>query len=360
MRRALAAFPLAILGLLSAACGASGRSDTDFLTSLADEVAVPAFQAVAQDMTRLDEATQALCHTPSDISLGAAREAWRTARASWMRSEALWFGPVMDRRSRSLLDWSPTNIEGIEALLARSSAVTPDYVRQSMASNQRGFGAVEYLLFDNQASVSLEGASPHCSFLTAVASVARHEAESIHSSWVSGLDDSPAYKDYLTGRSGVALLAGEGVAAAVRTQYFLIRDIVDMRLASALGLRDGAPDLTAIPGTISDNGLEDLRNELIGMQAVYVGAGPESLGISHLVRPLSEDADRRVREQFGAAIAAIDAVEGPFKVAIAERREQVLQAHGKLGDLQRTIATEIVSLLGVSLGFTDTDGDTLR
>ena len=360
MRLALAAFLLVILGLLSAACGASGPSDTEVLTSLADEAAVPAFQAVAQDMARLDEATQALCQTPSGMSLSEAREAWRTARASWMMSEAMWFGPVMDRRSRSLLDWSPTNIEGIERVLARGATVTPDDVGQTMASNQRGLGAIEYVLFDDKAPGSLAGTSPHCPFLTALTAVVREEAENIESAWTGGIDGSPAYKDYLTGRSGVALLAGEGVAEVVRTQYFLIRDIVDMRLASALGLRDDPPDLTAIPGTSSDNGLEDVRNELIGMQEVYIGAAPEGLGISHLVQPLSADADQRVREQFAAAIAAVDAVEGPLKVAIVERPEQVLQAHGRLSDLQRTIGTEIVSLLGVSLGFTDTDGDTLR
>ena len=61
---------LAALALLSAACGSGGPSDADVLISLADEVAVPAFQAVAEDMARLDEATQSVCQNPDDSILG--------------------------------------------------------------------------------------------------------------------------------------------------------------------------------------------------------------------------------------------------------------------------------------------------
>ena len=133
-----------------------------------------------------------------------------------------------------------------------------------------------------------------------------------------------------------------------------------MRLASALGLRDGGADPSAIPGTAADNGLEDLRNELQSMQRIYEGAGPDSLGISALVRPLSEDTDQRLRKQLADAIGALDLADGQLRVAIAERPSQVNEAYDRLAELQRTMATELVSLLGVSVGFTDTDGDSLR
>ncbi len=350
---------LAVLTLFVTACGSKGPSDAEVLISLADEVAVPAFQEVAQDMGTLHEASQTLCQNPEDAALGDAQQAWRDARASWMTSEAMWFGPVMDRRSRSLMDWSPTDAEGVEETLARDIAFTAGDIRETLASNRRGLGAIEYILFDDGAVDSLKNAPARCSFLTSLTDVAGEEAEAIRSAWVDGADGSPPYKDYLTGRSDLSLLASEGVAEAVRTQVFLIRDIVEMRLATALGLR-GEPDLTFIPGTVADNGLADLRHELLGMQRIYEGAGGESLGISHLIQPLSEETDQRLREQFTAALTAIDAVDGTLKAAIDERPDQVREVHDRLSDLRRTIATEVVSLLGVSVGFTDTDGDTLR
>ena len=351
---------LATLALFSAACESSGTSDGDVLIIIADDIAVPAFQAVAQEMAQLNQAVEALCTFPKGSTLEAARQSWRDARASWMASEALWFGPVMDRRSRSLLDWSPTDIDGVEQLLAQSTPLTVEEVSQSLASNQRGFGAIEYGLFHGDVLAAIAGSQSRCSSLMALTFVAQEEAAAILAEWVEGVDRSAPYQSYFTSRSNPGLLESAAVADMVRTQVFLVRDIVDMRLASALGLRDEAADLSTIPGNAADNGLEDLRYEVQGMQAVYVGAGPNALGISALVRPLSEDTDERLRDQFAAAIAAIESVDGPLRVAITNRPESVNDVYERLDDLLRTMATELVGLLGISVGFTDTDGDSLR
>ena len=76
------------------------------------------------------------------------------------------------------------------------------------------------------------------------------------------------------------------------------------------------------------------------MQVAYEGAGPNALGISALVRPISEDTDERLRDQFAAAIAAIESVDGPLRVAITDRPESVNDVYERLDDLLVTMATE--------------------
>ena len=351
---------LGALVLFLTACTSDVPSDKEVLISLTDGVIVPAYQSVTQDMAQLDQDVKVLCNAPDDASLEAARQSWHDARASWMRSEAMWFGPVMDRRSISLIDWTPTDASGIEGLLAEECHIAVEEVRHVIASNHRGFGAIEHILFRSNAQDKPNGSDSRCSYLSALTEVAREEADLVLLEWVEGTGQQPAYRDYFTERSKTAMLASSAVAEIVRTQVFLIRDIVDMRLASALGFRDEIPDLSAIPGGAADNGLQDLRHELLGMQAVYEGSGPDAPGLSALVRPLSEDADQRMRSQLAEAIAAIDSVEGPLRIAIAEHPEQVHSLYEQLSEVQQTIATEVVSLLGVSVGFTDTDGDSLR
>ena len=349
-----------LLLVVLAGCGSGGASDRDVLISLADEVVVPAYQSAAEDVAQLDQDVQTLCGAPSEASLGAARQSWRDARASWMRTEAMWFGPVMDRRSVRLVDWSPTNVAGMDEMLAGGRVLSTDEVREVLASNLRGFGAIEYLLFADNTPAGSNATEALCVYLTALTEVARTETDAILNEWEDGAEGRPPYKDYFSDRAGVSALPKAAVADVVRTQVFLIRDAVDMRMASALGLRGDAPDLTLIPGTAADNGLHDLRNEILGMQAIYEGSGEESLGVSHLIVALSEETDQRLREQFTAAIAAIDAVDGPLRAAISERPEQVVAVHDALQDVQVTVSTEVVSLLGVSVGFTDTDGDSQR
>ena len=180
-------------------------------------------------------------------------------------------------------------------------------------------------------------------------------------SWTQGLDGDPPYADFFSGRSSSSLLTSQAVAEVVRTQVFLVRTLADVRLAPALGLREGGQDLTTIPGGAGQNALQDLRNEVLGMRDVYEGAGGEDgLGISDLVSDLSTDTDERMRGHFASALASIDAVDGPLRQAASERGESALAVYDRLKELQRTLNTEVVSLLGVSVGFSDTDGDSMR
>ena len=349
-----------LLLILTACASTSGPSDKDVLIGLTDEVILPAYQQLAEESASMKQSVETLCSAPTAASLENARESWRAARAAWMRSEAMWFGPVMDRRSTSLLDWSPTDTTGIDRLLVGGAPATVEEIRDTLGSNRRGFGAMEYILYTSNALANPGQAAPICPFLVGLSTVVYEESSAILAEWVEGTEGRPAYDYYFSDRAGVSMLPSAAVAEVVRSQFFLIRDIVDVRLASAMGLRDDPADLSVIPGNAADNGLQDIRNELLGMRAIYQGSGKEGVGISHLVAQLSEDTDTRLRVQFDAAFAAIDAVNGPFRDAVAQPTTLVQTLYDRLSDVQRTIGTEVVSLLGVSIGFTDTDGDSLR
>lgn len=346
--------PMLALGALAAvvaACGSGAPSESDVLASLADGVVVPRYEALAESTAALDGALADLCASPSDAALGAARDAWRRVGAAWAQSEASGVGPVMDRRSGGLIAWPVVQPERIETLVAERPDLTAEAARSEISSTQRGLGGVEHALFAPDAGDALTPGSARCAYLLAVAGAAAAEAAAIRGEWT-------AYKDVFAGRSGGALSASDSVAELVRTQVFLIRTIVDMRLAGALGLR-GEPDPSAIPGGAAMNALADLRNQIEGMRAVYQGA-EGGLGLSALIAPLSGGADERMRERFAASLAALDAVGGGLRSAAAERSPEALAVHEALTALQTTLSTEVVSLLGVAVGFSDTDGDSLR
>ena len=340
----------------TAACGSGGPDEAEVLTSITDGVIVPSYEELASEAAALNDALDALCAAPSDAALSDAQEAWRGARNAWARSEASGLGPVLDRRSTGVIAWAIVQPERIDTLLASNPAVTADFVRNNISSTQRGLGGIEYVLFADDAPPLLAVDPARCAYVTAAGEVIAGEAAGILDDWTGG--SGSAYKDYFTGRSAEPLDTSEAVAEVVRTQVFLIRTIVDMRLAGALGLR-GDADPTAIPGGAGLNALAELRNQVLGMRDVYEGA-TEGQGISALVMPLSEDTDARVRARFEASLAAIDAVDGSLREAAAEGSEQALAVYEQLMALQDTLSTEVVSLLGVSVGFSDADGDSLR
>lgn len=362
MLNTLRSFSLFLFVALAMACGSSAAEESDVLISLTDAVIVPGYEATAAASSELRETLEDLCASPTDASLNTAQQAWRDARAPVMRSEATWFGPFVDRRSEGLMAWPQTDPERIEAMLLNNPATTEDAVRDGLASTQRGLGAIEYLLFAPDALDLLsDSSSSRCGYLIALGLLIESEANSVLETWTKGEDGDVPYSGYFTGRASSSLITGQAVAELVRTQVFLIRTLVDMHLAAALGLREGGPDLSAIPGGNGYNALDDLRNEVLGMRDMYVGPdGDDGLGISDIVKGLSAETDERMRESFENSLKAIDAVEGPLRVAVSERPEQVQAVYDRLRELQVTLNTEVVSLLGVSVGFSDTDGDSMR
>lgn len=99
-----------------------------------------------------------------------------------------------------------------------------------------------------------------------------------------------------------------------------------------------------------------MRNQLLGMRDIYDGGG-SGPGLSALVGGISPEAEARMTAGFSAALAAVDGLAEPLAAAIADNPEPAWQAHRRLQDFQRALNTEVVSLLGVSVGFADTDGD---
>ena len=348
---------LAILAALLAAafgCSDAGHTKEDVLISLTDLAIVPGYEAAAHGMNGLDIALTDLCAAPSQPALDAAR-------AAWTRTTSTWFGPVMDRRSLGVMDWSPVEPERIEAMLAERPATSEAQVRDSLGSTLRGLGAVEYMLFADGALDSLSSRPERCGYLTALGGVIASEANAILRDWTVEREHGPAYAGFFTGRASSSMLASEAFADVVRTQVFLLRTITDMRLAAALGLREGGADPSAIPGGAGENALADLRAQIVGIRDVYVGHDSEgALGVSHIVAPLSADADARMRRQLDESLAAIDAVEGPLSAALSERPEQAQAVHDRLIALRVTLDAEVVALLGISVGFSDTDGDSAK
>lgn len=179
--------PLLVAALLVMGCAsAAPPSQRDVIASLTDDLIVPRFTAVAGEMGELRDALNALCANANADTLGEARTAWREARAPWLRSQSIWFGPVMDRRSRILVDWSPVDPKRIEATLAKRESVSANDVQEFLGSTQRGLGAIEYVIFGDDAKILATLEDPmgiRCQYVTALGDVVADEMSGVLADW---------------------------------------------------------------------------------------------------------------------------------------------------------------------------------
>ncbi len=336
-------------------------SRSDVLVSATDELIVPRFREVAQEMSALQASLNALCDSPSQERLDEARNAWRQARVPWMRSQAMWFGPVMDRRSRSYVDWAPIEPERIERMLEKRDSVDAEYLREYLASTQRGLGAVEYVLFEDDDVVLSKlsvADSIRCQYLIALGDLVAEETSGALADWTGSNTEGLSYAEYFNGTADDSLIGKSALNELVRTSVFMSRTITDMRLGKALGVDGVTADPDALLGGDGHSMVADMRNQVLGMQDVYLGGEADSgFGVSALARGLSEETDERMRTAFEDALRAIDDLEEPLRETIQNDPQAALKAHAALKRMQLTLSTDIVSLLDVTVGFADTDGD---
>ena len=133
--------------VLASACGSVSRPDT--ITALVDEHIAPTFVELAAVTAALESSTAALCSEPAPEHLEAVRHDLAAARLAWSRSEAMWVGPVMDRRSWAVIDW-PASTEEIDALIDDAEPLTVDRLRARVGADQRGLQAVAGVLLEGR------------------------------------------------------------------------------------------------------------------------------------------------------------------------------------------------------------------
>jgi len=338
----------AILMVLSA-CGSSGATRESVLDDLAEAQIVPAYRELAASFSDLEGAVDELCESPDAETLDDARQALATARWNWSYTEPMWVGPVMDLRAWANIDW-PANPEEIEHLIAdTSSELDQDRLTSRIGADQRGLGAIEYILgsegSDSDTSAALTGR--RCEYLAGVTAVASTEASLVERDWSESTDGvDPYVASFSSAETGA-------IDMVVNDSLFLLEAMTDAELGTALGAMESAADLEAIPEGPAGLATSDLQAHLAGLQAVYSGTD----GSPGLTALLGDDLGERLTQQLDNAESALAELGSPLRADIAERSEVVESARDALKAVQTTIATEVVATLGVTIGFSDADGD---
>ena len=416
----LAGSVLAAAVAVVAGCGSGTPSRGDVLADLADEMIIPAYQRLSGSAESLEESVSALCAAAagagaSDAAfsdarsrLDEARAALAEARSAWSFSQPVWVGPVTERRSWAVVDW-PVKPDEIESLIAGDDALDFERLSRGIGADQRGLQAVEYALggaldgnpgsdssgndnpdgsdtnnngsdssgndnpdgsdttnngsagsdSDDGAVISGLGDRRRCDYLTGVTEVVAVEAGSLHADWTSSWDGGAAYREEFISSDDM------GLDAVVNDSLFMLEAVTDMELGAALGLRSGPADPSAIAEGPAGLGLADVRSHLSGLAAVLVGgggtAGPAAGDNAQQPEGLSPLLGRELTERLSAQIeeadAALRALRTPLRAALSESPEELGRARDALKALQVTVATEVVSKLGVTIGFSDADGD---
>lgn len=359
----------ALMGLLLVAAAAcSGGDDDDggagadegsgvevpvdeLLANLGTSVIVPAYADLVTSLDELVAALDGWCAAPGPDGLDAARTAWATAADAWQRTRPVGVGPAMDRRLMSSV-WYPARPEDVAEVLAGTEPITPESLDAGSATT-RGLAAVEILLFGPDAD-GATGADQarRCAYAAAATTLAAGAAREVAGDW-TGSATAPPYVDVLM--AGIDGDPQASLAALVNEIAHALQTIDDQGLRG-IALAESPDD---VPETQRDgpagHRVADLRALLATIQAVVEGPTGDD-GLSALVASRSVATGERLDQALAAAVDTVGALPDSIPATL-DAPDDLAAAAEDAGELKVVVSTEVASVLGITIGFSDADGD---
>jgi predicted lipoprotein len=335
-----------LLVALTVVSCSTGPERSLVVTNIADEALIPLVEDAATHLGALEDAIGRFCAQPDDESLALAREAWADADDAWERSEVtVYYGPAPMLRTESKVDFEPVDVDGIEELLASDSVIDFDYVDNRSSANRRGLGAVEYLIF---APLETAAHERRCELASSASAVAAAAAAEVQTGWTEG----DAYRSIFTG----TMSSNDALSDVVGAQHEILKRMTLFELGRAMGVTAPEPDATALVEGAAGHGVDRLLSQLVGVEDTFEAGGEASL--LELIRSRSTDVADEIETLLGEMTTRLESLSGPLSETVDRdptTMNEILDDSSRLRDV---IEVDVVSLLDLTLGFSDSDGDT--
>lgn len=327
MRRPILLFVFALIAPLARADEAAAVQTAyrDWMLPRAVELATAA--------TRLTDAVGAYCFsstTRAGNGLEAPRQAWRESLSRWERLATVAIGPVLEQRMQRKIDFQPTRPRSILKAIKAAPATAADM--ELIGTPAKGFPALEWLLWTQPA----QPGTPACAYGVRVAR--EIGAEALH-----------LEQDY---RQAVARhLEPEAAKTA-------LGELVNQWVGGLERLRWANMEMPVrVAGTSGPDVQPDYPRQASGVMAASWAAQWDAL--RHLAGgPLA--GLLRERGKSGIADALVQAVakaDGHMTGLSTSDKAGVLAAAADLAALKAVMENQVAPALGVSIGFSDSDGD---
>jgi putative iron-regulated protein len=324
-------------------------SETIVLSDFTNNVVIPTYQQLVTKSNKLQQATTVFVQNPNDNNLKAVQSAWKDTRVPWEQSEAFAFGPAESSGYDGNLDDWPVNHTDLSALIKSNEKLNPDYVKTKLQTTQKGFHAIEYLLFgensDRQASQLSERELELLQLLT---TDFNKTAKELQQSWVARVNGKPAFREVFT-------TAGKNTNTTYPTTKAALAEIVNGIIGCVeevgeekIGKPIASKQNFDLESRFSHSSLNDFKNNLTSARNAYLGEfnGTKGQSVSDLVAQADPAVDQEIKTQLQTALDALEAVPTPVETKLndATALEKLKTAQGKILTTYRTIQTKALPL----------------
>jgi len=350
---------LGVAGLGLVACGDDSVATVDelaVLKDLADIVARPSYATLKTASDAFKSAVEALVASASEATLTAAQAAWKETQRTWNQTRSFAFGPAKDIEGN--IRWKlGCDVDSVEETITAG----PPFEPSSLGTSRKGLPALEYLLFDpeggNAAIVEkLVGDADRLSFVGALAAALATQIDALVTAW-----DAHAGELATAGEGSEVFKSPKDAMDAVYNQMLYVADLAIAQIKDPLLGSKGTGGLSPAleEARLSDNTLSDTFAQLASVTSVFEGSYGDGsgLGLTALLRDRSPDLDDQLRSALAAAKESLEAIPPPLRTALAGDLGVLNTTLERLRDVKKLLTADIATALGVTISFSDMDGD---
>ena len=334
------------------------------LTNYADNYILPAYEDVTVKLTDLKTKIDAFAASPDSAKLEAVRTAWQTAYITWQGVDLLEFGPEASISLRSYINTYPVTISKLDANIASGSYDLEQFGNK----DAQGFPAIDYLL--NGIASTNAGvitnyttdaqATSRKQYLQALATKMLTKVTDVKTAWNT-------YRNTYVSSTGTDAGSSISLTTNAFIQYY------ERYLRSGkVGLPAGSMTGVAAPTLTEAYYTPTLSKELAvaAMNAVknfYNGKGysnnTDGMGFNDYLMAIgTKDQNGKamatvINDNLTSASNSLSSFPATIRAGVSNNRPEILAIYEQLQAIVPLLKVDMVSAFGISITFTDNDGD---
>jgi uncharacterized protein len=321
---------------------------------------IPAYKAMVTDLKSLQTATNTFVAAPDAATLASLRTAFEKAYITWQKVDVIGFGPAEDVSLRMYVNTYPVTVTKVN-----SNILNGGYdLEQFGNKDAQGFPAIDYLLNGNANTIDLfttdAQATARKQYLQAVVNKMLQKTEGVSNAWTSyrgtfvgatgtdvngGLSEITNayvlyYERYLrSGKVGLPVGAMTGVAKPELTEAYYTPSLANALAQQAMATMIAFYEGKSFDGTTSGAGMKS-----------YL----QAIGTKDANGTPMADAILAMLQQAETKLKALNT---PMKDAVQTKRPEVLAIYDDMQQCVPLLKVDMVSAFGISITYTDNDGD---
>ena len=341
---------IALLLFTNTACNKApetSTTSTDFatlekqvLTDFTNNVAMSNYLKLSVSATNLNTALQNLNNNTTDSNLLVARASWQALRETWEQSEGFLFGPVEDNDYDPNMDTWPTDYVQLDSLIGSNNSLMASDI-QNITLSLRGFHPIEYIIFGNHGNKKASDITPReKQYMVSLSEDITNTCTALYLSWSSAPVNFA--QEVINAGNGSTKYATkkEVYTAMVNALIDIAGEVAESKMLEPYDTKN--PQLVESP--YSGNSLTDFKNNIIGLQNVYLGINGGK-GLKDLVAARNKSLDNKIQNQIIASINSFSNITVYYEDAILTQRIQIQQTMQALTTLKETLEGDLLPFI---------------